>query len=307
MAFPEKPTPLRIYNYLMEDLVKERKFLPENFLHVFSLVFAISKVKRNKYGAVFVGFPGINTYFGDVTPEDSFSVGFKIYTPEEEETSIPVSQKDLFLVGDKILIIFGNNLYRTNLSEIAILHYLIKNRDTLDFSKAIEVKKADVYQDIDDLLEYGGKLVAVIKQQEDHCETAPEEATTPATLGGRAGETATHRDIHQQSDENEDDKDNEEDSDTEEDNGKQALGETKAEHDGVKELADSESDHSKSVSVESDSAEELATEERESDDDSDSEEAAWPPTFPVSSSPQSTPSAASNIKAEVAEEISHLA
>jgi len=52
---------------------------------IFSLVFAISKVKRNKYGAVFLGFPGINTYFGDVTPEDSFSVGFKIYTQEEQE------------------------------------------------------------------------------------------------------------------------------------------------------------------------------------------------------------------------------
>ena len=176
MEFPKELSPINVFEYLMKHIVGELKFNPNNFIHLFSLALGVNKVKKGSYGCVFIGYPGEKNYFGDDTPATSFSIGYKIYKKDEEET-IPEDVKHFFKIEDHITIAIGANLYPANLSEIAVLYYLIKNRNEINFSEEIEIDRQEVYNNITDLLEYGNKVSDMIKQKQEKYEKKMKETT----------------------------------------------------------------------------------------------------------------------------------
>ena len=166
MDFPKELSPINVFEYFMQFIVGNLKFNPNNFIHLFSLAFGVNQVKKGSYGCVFIGFPGDTNYFGDETPSTSFSIGYKIYKENEEE-SIPSHVKPIFKIEDHITIAIGKNLYPANLSEIAVLYYLIKNRNDIDFDTSIEIDRKIVYNGIKDLIEYGNKVAEMIRQKQE--------------------------------------------------------------------------------------------------------------------------------------------
>lgn len=175
MEFPKELSPINVFEYFMKYIVGELKFNPNNFIHLFSLALGVNKIKKGSYGCVFIGYPGIKNYFGDETPTTSFSIGYKIYKEEEEDT-IPEDVKNYFKIEDHITIAIGKNLYPANLSEIAVLYYLIKNRNEIDFNKEIEIDRQEVYNNITDLLEYGNKVADMIKKKQEKYEQKIQES-----------------------------------------------------------------------------------------------------------------------------------
>lgn len=169
MEFPTELSPINVFEYLMKHIVGELKFNPNNFIHLFSLALGVNRVKKGSYGCVFIGYPGEKNYFGDDTPTTSFSIGYKIYKEEEEE-DIPVDVKKFFKIEDHITIAIGKHLYPANLSEIAVLFYLIKNRNDINFNEEIEIDRTDVYNNISDLLDYGNKVSEMILQKQEKYE-----------------------------------------------------------------------------------------------------------------------------------------
>lgn len=165
MEFPEDLSPINIFEYLMKYIVGELKFNPNNFIHLFSLALGVNKEKKGFYGCIFIGYPGEKNYFGDDTPETSFSIGYKIYK-EDEEKNIKENLKPIFKIDDHITFAIGNNLYPATLSEIAVLYYLIKKREDINFSEKIELDRQEIYDNIADLLEYGDKVSDMIKQKQ---------------------------------------------------------------------------------------------------------------------------------------------
>ena len=168
MEFPTELSTINVFEYLMKYIVGELKFNPNNFIHLFSLALGVNRVKKGSYGCIFIGYPGKKNYFGDDTPTTSFSIGYKIYK-EEEEDSIPDNIKNFLKIEDHITIALGQHLYPANLSEIAVLYYLIKNRNDINFNVEIEIDRTDVYNNISDLLEYGNKVSdMILKKQEKY-------------------------------------------------------------------------------------------------------------------------------------------
>ena len=169
MEFPEELSPINVFEYLMKYIVGELKFNANNFIHLFSLALGVNKVKKGSYGCVFIGYPGEKNYFGDDTPKTSFSIGYKIYK-EDEEMMIMDNVKHLFKIEDHITIAIGKHLYPANLSEIAVLYYLIKNRNEINFNEEIEIDRQEVYKNITDLLDYGNKVADMITQKQEKYE-----------------------------------------------------------------------------------------------------------------------------------------
>jgi hypothetical protein len=174
MEFPKELSPINVFEYLMKYIVGELKFNPNNFIHLFSLALGVNKVKKGSYGCIFIGYPGEKNYFGDDTPKTSFSIGYKIYK-EDEEKLIDDSVKHFFKIEDHITIAIGKHLYPANLSEIAVLYYLIKNRNEINFNEEIEIDRQEVYNNITDLLDYGNKVADMIKQKQEKYEKKMQE------------------------------------------------------------------------------------------------------------------------------------
>ena len=78
--------------------------------------------------------------------------------------------KHLFKIEDHITIAIGKHLYPANLSEIAVLYYLIKNRNEINFNEEIEIDRQEVYKNITDLLDYGNKVADMITQKQEKYE-----------------------------------------------------------------------------------------------------------------------------------------
>lgn len=169
MEFPQDLSPINIFEYLMKYIVGELKFNPNNFIHLFSLALGVNKEKKGNYGCIFIGYPGEKNYFGDDTPETSFSIGYKIYK-KDEENSIPLELKNIFMIDDHITFAIGNHLYPANISEVAVLYYLIKKRGEINFSEKIELDRLEIYNNISDLLEYGDKVSNMIREKQQKYE-----------------------------------------------------------------------------------------------------------------------------------------
>ena len=162
MEFPKNPNPINVYRYLIEYVVEELKFNPNNFIHLFSLALGVNRTHKGSYGCVFIGYPGNPNYFGDSTPDNTFSIGYKIYK-DEEIGFISEINKNMFHIKENITIAIDKYLYPTNLSEIATLYYLIKKRDSLHISETMKIDKTKVYIEVKELIDYGSKVSEMIR------------------------------------------------------------------------------------------------------------------------------------------------
>lgn len=169
MDFPKDPNPINIFHYLIKFIVNKLKFNPNNFIHLFSLALGVNRVHKKSYGCVFIGFPGKSNYFGDQTPDNTFSIGYKIYK-ENEINQIPEEKKDKFYINDSITIAIDQHLYSCDLTEIATLYYLIKKREELEVTQDMIIEKTKVYVEVKDLIDYGSKVSEMIKLKHEKFE-----------------------------------------------------------------------------------------------------------------------------------------
>ena len=74
------------------------------------------------------------------------------------------------MIDDHITFAIGNNLYPANISEVAVLYYLIKKRGEINFSEKIELDRLEIYNNISHLLEYGDKVSNMIREKQQKYE-----------------------------------------------------------------------------------------------------------------------------------------
>lgn len=169
MEFPKNPNPINIYSYLMDYVVDQLKFNPNNFIHLFSLALGVNRTHKGSYGCVFIGYPGNPNYFGDSTPDNTFSIGYKIYK-KEEIGFIPEENKEFFHIKENITIAIDQFLYPANLTDIATLYYLIKKRETLEINPDMKIDRTKVYIEVKDLIDYGSKVSEMIRLKHEKFE-----------------------------------------------------------------------------------------------------------------------------------------
>lgn len=164
MKFPQGDNPELIFQYFEEYLINELQFKPKNFIHIFAIALALLESKKNKYGCVFVSYPEEDNYFGEPAMKNSFNIGYKIYNDNDPDL-INATFKGKFLINDDVLIIFKDNFYRTNISQIGFIYHLIKhiyiqkkNKDLLNLDPE------NIYQNITDLFIYKDKIIKLLNK-----------------------------------------------------------------------------------------------------------------------------------------------
>jgi len=166
MKFPEEANPELIFQYFEEYLINKLQFKPKNFIHIFAIALALLESKKNKYGCVFVSYPEEDNYFGESAMKNSFNIGYKIYNDDDPDL-IDIITKEKFLINDDVLIIFKDNFYRTNVSQIGFIYHLIKHIYIQKQNKnLLNLDPETIYQNITDLFIYKDKIINLLNKND---------------------------------------------------------------------------------------------------------------------------------------------